>query len=75
MIETLLYLALSFGSGYLLGNEHSTITTECRSDPLIITNCIEIYPPSNDTFGATTESYASLIDTYKNCRAACITQK
>ena len=71
MIETVLYFVLAFGGGYFAGHKNSTVTAECRNIPLITTNCTEIYPPVNDTFGATTESYISLIDTYKKCKSAC----
>lgn len=73
MIETLLYFVLAFGGGFFAGDKNSTetIVTECRDNSLITVQCVEIQPPETDTFGATTESYISLIDTYKKCKQAC----
>lgn len=71
-MEILLYIVLAFGGGYFAGHKNSTVTAECKSNPLIITQCAEIYPPKDDSFGATTESYISLIDQYKKCKAACV---
>jgi hypothetical protein len=69
-MEILLYIVLAFG-GYYIGKQDSVITTECRKEALIITNCTEIYPPKDDSFGETTQSYISLIDQYKKCKSAC----
>ena len=74
-METLiLYIAIALG-GYFVGNKNSTITVECKSEPLIITQCAEIRPPKDDSFGATTSSYMHLIDTYNKCRTACVAAK
>ena len=75
MIETLLYLALAFGGGLYAGHKNSTITVECKSEPLVITQCADIHPPKDDSFGSTTESYINLIDTYKKCKTACVASK
>ena len=71
MIETILYFVLAFGGGYFAGHKNSTVIAECKDQSLIITQCADIKPPENDSFGATTESYISLIDQYKKCQKAC----
>ncbi|MDD4913278.1 MAG: hypothetical protein PHP57_13375 [Sideroxydans sp.] len=70
---TYLLAILIFGGGFTLGHETSTVTAECRSEPLVTTNCVDIAPPTDDSFGATTTSYVSLIGQYRKCKAACET--
>ena len=73
MIETILYFVLAFGGGYFAGHKDSTrtVSVECRDSSLITVQCVEIFPPADESFGATTDSYISLIDTYKKCKSAC----
>lgn len=71
MIETLVYVALIFGGGWYTGHENSTITVDCQNKPLIAAECVDIVPPQDTSFGATTASYVSLVGQYRKCRAAC----
>ena len=66
-----LLAALLFGGGFFTGHSTSTITAECRSDALVAAECVEIAPPSDDSFGATTSSYVLLVGQYRKCKAAC----
>lgn len=68
-MEILLALVLGFGGGYFYKGDH--VEAECKSEPLITANCPTILPPEDDTFGATTRSYTSLVDQYQKCKAAC----
>lgn len=70
MIEVLIFV-LGLGGGYWAGHETSTVIAECKNEPLIITECGEIFPPVDATFGATTNAYIDLVGKYKSCRAAC----
>jgi len=65
-----LILIVMFAGGYFTGHENSTVT--CQNEALIVSACLEIHPPSNDTFGATTDSYTSLVTTYRKCKEACV---
>ena len=73
MIEIILVLTATFGGGWYVGHEHPTVS--CKNEPLITANCVEIQPPSDDSFGATTTSYIELIGTYRKCKAACEASK
>jgi hypothetical protein len=77
MLETALIMLLSFGGGYFAGHKNSTetIVTSCKSEPLIIAECIDINPPVDNTFGATTNAYVDLVGRYKSCKAACTEYK
>lgn len=68
---TYLLAILLFGGGFYTGHESSTVTAECRSEPLVTANCVEIVPPADDSFGATTTAYVGLIGQYRKCKAAC----
>ena len=67
MIE-LTIAVVAFLGGYWTG--HETPTVSCQDAPLITANCVEIQPPVDDSFGATTASYVELISTYRKCSAA-----
>lgn len=75
MIEIVLYFALAFGGGYWAGHKDSKVIAECKQEPLIITECGEIFPPADATFGATTNAYIDLVGRYKLCKAACTNPK
>ena len=68
MIE-LTIAAVVFLGGWWTGHEHPTVS--CLNAPLITANCVEIKPPQDDSFGATTTSYIELVGTYRKCKAAC----
>ena len=68
MIEILVALALSFGSGWYVAHENPTVS--CLDQPLITTNCIHVEPPINDTFGATANKLLELKLQYDKCSAA-----
>jgi hypothetical protein len=72
MTAYLVYILL-FGGGFYVGHDTSTVVAECRSEPLIVANCVEIEPPADDSFGSTTTSYISLVGQYRKCKAACST--
>lgn len=72
MIEIILVLAVTFGGGWYAGHENPTVS--CLSEPLIKATCVEIHPPVDDSFGATTTSYIDLIGTYRKCKAACTSE-
>lgn len=40
--------------------------------PLVISNCPEIQPPADDTFGATTYTLIQQAGQYRKCRAAAL---
>lgn len=67
----LLIILAVFSGGWFAGHENSTITTDCRNEPLIVSECVGIYPPQDETFGATTASYISLVGQYRKCKQAC----
>ena len=73
MIEILLALAASFGSGWYVGHENPTVS--CVVPAQVIENCIEIQPPENDTFGATTTKLIEVVGQYRKCKAACEASK
>ncbi len=72
MIEGLIILAITFGAGWWTGHENPTIS--CRDEPLITANCIEVPPPVDNSFGATTYTMRLLHDQYKECRQAIATK-
>lgn len=70
-METMILIAvLSFGGGWWYGSED--ITVDCKPNPLITAECIEIEPPSDKSFGAAMNGYSSLVTTYRKCKAACV---
>lgn len=69
MIEIIVVLVLTFGGGYYAGHENPTVS--CLNDSLVISNCPELTPPADDSFGAMTSSYIDHIGIYKRCKAAC----
>ena len=73
MIEIIAALALSFGAGYFVGHEKPTVS--CLDNAQITATCTDIEPPSDDSFGATTESYHTLIKKYRQCKAVCTAAK
>jgi len=72
MIEAIVALTLAFGGGFWLGHESPTIS--CRDEPLITANCVEVPPPSDNSFGATAYTMRKLHDQYKECRNAINTK-
>lgn len=48
---------------------HGQIVT-VKPNPLVETECVEIQPPQDNTFGSTTESLLSCVGTYKRCQTA-----
>ena len=73
MIETIVVLVLTFGSGWFVGHQNPTVS--CLNQPLITANCVELTPPTDDSFGAMTSSYIDHIGTYRKCKAACTATK
>lgn len=73
MIETILLVILAFGGGWFSGHKNSTetILVDCKNRPLVTSECVDIVPPADDSFGATTASYVSIVGQYRKCRAAC----
>lgn len=41
-------------------------------NPLAISQCVEIQPPVDNTFGSTTQSLLDCVGTYKKCQKACL---
>lgn len=69
MLELAIIGLLMWGS-----YEHGKADVEvppCQQSPLVVTECPAIQPPEDDTFGATTRSYSSLVTQYRKCKAAC----
>ena len=73
MIEIILALALTFGAGFYVGHENPTVS--CLNAPLIETNCIELQPPTDPSFGATTSKLIEVVGQYRKCKAACEASK
>jgi len=48
---------------------HGQIVT-VNPNPLVETECVDIQPPQDKTFGATTEALISGVGTYQKCSAA-----
>ena len=73
MIEIIAALALSFGAGYFVGHENPTVS--CLDATLIETNCVELDPPTDPSFGATTSKLIEVVGQYRKCKAACEASK
>jgi hypothetical protein len=71
-METLLYALIVFAAGTYTGYDNRTVS--CRNDPLITTNCIDLQPPADDSFGATTVSLIEAVGANKRCKAACLAE-
>lgn len=71
----LIKIIVAFAAGWFTGHENSTVTADCRNEPLIVSECVEIYPPQDDTFGATTTAYINLVGQYRKCKQACEVKK
>lgn len=69
MIEMLVALAFMWG-GYEYGK--AEVPACSQQSPLTVAECPDIVPPEDDSFGATTRSYSSLITTYRKCKASCV---
>jgi len=65
MIEYLLIGALIGWFG------HGAIVTPPTS-PLAVAECVEIVPPVDNTFGATTSALIQCVGTYRKCSTACL---
>lgn len=70
-MEIIVVIAFFIG-GYEYGQASVTIPV-CPSASQIALECTDIQPPQDDTFGATTRSYSSLITQYRKCKTACTT--
>jgi len=68
MIEMLVVLAFAWG-GYEYGKAEAPACPQ--QSPLVVSECPEIQPPTDDTFGATTRAYSSLVTQYRKCKTAC----
>lgn len=69
-METLAIIILSAAVGWFAhGKDEGSV--DCQAKPLVTTECPTIQPPEDDTFGATTRSYSSLVTQYHKCKAAC----
>lgn len=69
MIEAIVALCLTFGGGWYVG--HENVSVSCLDEPLVAANCVDIQPPNDPSFGATTSSYVNLVGQYRKCKAAC----
>lgn len=69
-METVLIIVLSAAVGWFAHGKEE-VQVDCQAKPLVVTECPTIHPPEDDTFGATTRSYSSLVTQYKKCKAAC----
>lgn len=69
-METALIIILSAAVGWFSHGKQE-VTVDCQPKPLVVTECPAIQPPADDTFGATTRSYTSLVTQYRKCKAAC----
>lgn len=68
MIELAIIGLLMWGS-YEHGQ--ASVVIPPSSQTLSTLECPDIYPPSDDTFGATVRSYSSLVTQYRKCQKAC----
>lgn len=68
-MNILIVLAV-FAGGWFTG--HETSTTVCVDGPLVVAECVEIFPPQDETFGATTSAYIGLVGQYRKCKQACL---
>lgn len=69
MLELIVIGLLMWGS-----YEHGAADVKvppCVQAPLVVTECPTIRPPEDDSFGATTRSYTSLVTQYQKCKVAC----
>jgi len=58
--------------GALLGwFGHEQVPSSPQPNPLVEAECLDIPPPTDPSFGATTQSMLTCVGTYKRCRAAC----
>jgi len=71
MIETILVVSLIL-NGWQYLQEPTKI--ECKPDPLITSQCVDIEPPTDKSFGAAMNGYSSLVTTYRKCKAACVSR-
>jgi len=69
MIELAIIGLLMLGS-YEHG-QASVEPTVCPSVALSTIECPDIYPPEDDSFGATTRAYTGLVTTYRSCKKSC----
>lgn len=58
--------------GYKLGRSDSVVTF--KPSPLVTANCIDPSPPLDKSFGATTKALVSLVEQYKRCKTACVSE-
>ena len=70
-MEIIVVIAFFLG-GYEYG-QASVIIPVCPIASQIALECMDIQPPSDDSFGSTTRSYSSLITQYRKCKTACTT--
>lgn len=69
-MEILLYVMIVFAAGVYTGYDNRTVTF--RNDPIITTSCVDLVPPADDSFGATTISLVEAVTANKKCKAACL---
>ena len=69
MIEAALIISLAL-NGWQYFQE--PVKVECKPDPLITSQCVEVEPPSDKSFGAAMNGYSSLVTQYRKCKAACV---
>ena len=69
MIETIAVLVATFAVGFWTGHQNPTVS--CLDQPLITSTCVELTPPSDESFGATSTSLIEAVTTYRKCKAAC----
>lgn len=73
MIEIVLVLAATFGGGWYVGHQNPSVS--CVVAAQVKENCVDVEPPIDASFGATTTKLVELIGTYKRCKAACEASK
>jgi hypothetical protein len=69
-MEIIVVIAFFLG-GYEYGKASVPVKV-CENQSLIAANCPDIVPPADASFGATTESYTSLVPQYRKCQKACV---
>ena len=58
--------------GALLGWFGHAQFTSLEPSPLAVSQCVEIQPPVDNTFGSTTSALLECVGTYRRCQTACL---
>ena len=68
MIEAIVVLAITFGTGWFVGHQNPTVS--CLNHPQIVENCTPLTPLQSDDFGETTKKLIEVAGKYNKCSAA-----